>query len=52
MNDNATGDIVKNITITTGNAGASYSHNNMPPYTVVYMWKRVTEAEAATLSIT
>lgn len=52
LNDNAAGDIVKNITITTGNAGASFPHNNMPPYTVVYMWKRVTEAEAATLSIT
>ncbi len=25
----------------TGNAGNSQPHNNMPPYLVVYMWKRV-----------
>lgn len=32
--------------------GAGEFFSIMPPYTVVYMWKRVTEAEAATLSIT
>lgn len=26
---------------TTSAAGASYSHNNMPPYLTVYIWKRV-----------
>ena len=32
--------------------GSGESFSIMPLYTVVYMWKRVTEAEAATLSIT
>jgi hypothetical protein len=26
---------------TTGSAGGGQSHNNMPPYLAVYMWKRV-----------
>lgn len=30
-----------NATATNQNTGGSASHNNMPPYLVVYMWKRV-----------
>lgn len=30
-----------NEMVETGNRGGSQSHNNMPPYLVVYIWKRV-----------
>lgn len=30
-----------NHTVSVGNAGSSQSHNNMPPYLSVYIWKRV-----------
>lgn len=52
LNDSATGYIVENQKLSILEEGGSQSHNNMPPYLTVYMWKRVTEAEAATLSIT
>lgn len=30
-----------NHTFTTSNTGGNQSHNNMPPYLVVYVWRRV-----------
>jgi microcystin-dependent protein len=43
---NATGDGVcidasRNWTGETSSVGSSHSHNNMPPYLTVYMWKRI-----------
>lgn len=34
--------------IGTGNVGSNQPHNNMPPYIVVYMWKRLTLSPSLT----
>ncbi len=39
--DTVDSDAAMNATATNQNTGGSASHNNMPPYLVVYMWKRV-----------
>lgn len=38
---------VKTYTVKTSTVGGGQAHENMPPYLVVYMWKRVADEEAA-----
>ena len=38
--DDISAEAAMSTTATNQNTGGSASHNNMPPYLVVFMWKR------------